>query len=178
MQRIVPGFGVLLLASLMSAPASPARDQTSSAAPQSAAASAREKLAELYAIWGRARVEVDRPTLEELLASDFQLILGGKQSSRAEFLDMVTKPGGLKLLRFDVDILTMQRTGNTWTAVIAEKLEWERTGPAGETSRISDLWVTRDVCSDDGSGTWQFHSSEAIGNENWPPGVKPPVRTW
>src|SRR5262245_23541885 len=128
MQRITACPGILLIVALASAP-SRAREQGSGAAPQSAAAVAREKPAALYAIWGRARVEVDRPTLEELLASDFLLILGGKPSTREEFLDMVTRPGGLKLTRFDVDILTMQRSGNTWTAVIAEKLEWERSEP-------------------------------------------------
>src|SRR5262245_6483271 len=175
MKRPTPCIAIFLLVAFTSAPGAPARDRAAEQA--GAQAQAREELAEMYAIWGRARVDVDRATLEELLAPDFQLILNGKKSTREEFLDLVTRPGGLTLTRFDVDVLTLQRTGSTWTAVIAEKLEWERRGPDGAPATRCDLWVTRDVCSKDGEA-WQFHSSEAIGNENWPPGAKPPVRTW
>ena len=176
MQQTTLRTGLLIIA-LTCTPGTTARDRGAGAEQQAGQAQAREELAEMYAIWGRARVDVDRATLEELLAPDFQLILDGKKSTREEFLDQVTRPGSARLTRFDVDVLTLQRTGSTWTAVIAEKLEWELRAADGEPKRICDLWVTRDVCGKDGEA-WQFHSSEAIGNENWPPGVKPPVAGW
>jgi len=169
MHRTLPRLGIVLLVAVTGAPAQSGREPGS--------ASVRAELAEMYAIWGRARVEVDRPTLEALLGPDFRLLLDGKTSSRTEFLDQVTQTGSVRLTRFDVEILTLKRTGATWTAVIAEKLEWELRDPDGAPRKICDLWVTRDVCSKEGEG-WRFHSSEAIGNENWPPGVTPPVRTW
>jgi hypothetical protein len=175
MKHSMPWTGILLFVVVAGASGSPAEQRAGAA--QDRQAQARKELAEMYAIWGRARVEVDRPTLEALLAPDFQLLLDGKTSTREQFLDMVTRPGGARLLRFDVEILTLRRTGTTWTAVIAEKLEWQLASADGQPKEICDLWVTRDVCSQEGE-EWQFHSSEAIGNENWPPGMKPPVGRW
>src|SRR5262245_16134771 len=150
---------ILLLAAVTSAPGESARAQ-GAVGPKGDLAQARAELAEMYAIWGKARVDVDRATLEELLAPDFRLLLDGKTSTRKEFLDQVTGTGNVRLTRFDVDILTLKRTGATWTAVIAEKLEWEFPGTDGATKKIGDLWVTRDVCAKEGEG-WRFHSSEA-----------------
>jgi len=163
---------VALLVSVAAARARrPAQDALSPAA-------AREELRAMYAVWGRARVDVDRETLEALLAPDFRLVVDGKTSSGAEFLDVVTAATpGVRLARFDVELLTLQPTGKGWTAVIAEKLEWETKGADGKPQRTSNLWVTRDACAKEG-GEWRFHSSEALGVESWAPGVKPPLAAW
>jgi len=132
----------------------------------------------IYAKWGRGRVEYDRSTLDSILTTDFYVLLDGKRLLRAEFLDLVLrKAPDRSLTRFDVDVLTIQRTEDGWTAVIGEKIEVSSSGADGRTERRSSYWVTRDGFRLDGD-KWLISFSEAIGYENWADGVEPPVVGW
>jgi hypothetical protein len=142
-------------------------------------ATAREAILELNRVWGKARVEYDPVTLEKYLADDFYVKIGEDKITRSEFLEQIThkpKSGGLK--RFDVDVLTVQRRGDHWSAVIAEKLEFERQLPDGKITRESSLWVTRDGWKQDDKGNWRVLYSEAVGFEFWREGDRPALRIW
>ena len=142
------------------------------------AEAARAMVVEDYREWGRARVAYDRAAMEKMLAPDLYIQVGEQRISRQEFLDQVSTPRpGAKLVRFDVDVLTVQRKKDGgWLAVIAEKLEVERTGADGNTTKDYSLWVTRDTFKEI-DGHWMFTSSEASGFETWC-GQKPPFADW
>lgn len=139
---------------------------------------AREKIVESNRLWGKARVNYDRAHMEASLSADFYVLIGDRKMTRQEFIDQCSTPQpNAKLVRFDVDVLTVQRKREGgWVAVISEKLEFERTGPDGKTSKVYSLWITRDSYRDEG-GKWLCTSSEASGFENWQ-GKKPPFPNW
>jgi hypothetical protein len=141
-------------------------------------AEARAAINATYAKWGRARVELDRKTLDSILAPDFYVSLYGRTISREKFLnDISQERPGARLTRFDTDILTVRKTEKDWTVVIAEKLEITIPGVDGETGKACSYWVTRDGWRKDGE-KWLVTYSEAIGHENWEPGVTPPIKGW
>jgi hypothetical protein len=163
-----------LLAVSMPAPnqlQEPKRDELTPAA-------ARAAIDAMYKQWGRARVGLDKETLNSILAPDFHVSLYGQEISREKFLsDISQKRSGSRLTRFDTDILTVRKTDKDWTVVISEKIEFTIPGSGDEERKVYSLWVTRDGWRNEG-GKWFVTFSEAIGHENWEPGTKPPIRDW
>jgi hypothetical protein len=141
-------------------------------------ADARAAIRAAYVRWGRARVELDKETLDSILAPDFYVSLYGRKISREEFLSAISRErSDRRLTRFDVEVLTVRKTEQGWTTVIAEKIEVTMVGPDGETQKQCSLWVTRDGFRKDGAN-WLVTFSEAIGHEDWEPGKTPPIRDW
>lgn len=143
------------------------------------AAAARNTIVELNKVWGKARVDQDRATMERMLAPEFAVTIGKQTISRKDFIDQNTaKSNGLALRRFDVDVLTvMPGADGAWVAVIAERLEIESTSSDGKKTTTYSLWVTRDTWRPAG-GSWLAVSSEALGFESWRNGQKPPATVW
>jgi hypothetical protein len=116
--------------------------------------------------------------MDSVLAPEFYVLLNGRKISREQFLSDISRElKGIRLTRFDADILTVQRTEKGWTVVITEKLELVNLGSGGETGKACSFWVTRDGWRKDGD-KWLVTFSEAIGYENWKPGTKPPLENW
>lgn len=142
------------------------------------AAAARAKIVELNRAWGQARLAYDKATMEKMLAPDFYVEIDGKKSSRKEFIDEVsTADPNIKTVRFDVQVLTVRKNGDHWDAVIAEKLEGERTDAQGKKHKGYSLWITRDGWKPEGDH-WVALYSVACGFENWVRGEKPPFKDW
>jgi hypothetical protein len=98
--------------------------------------------------------------------------------SREKFLhDISQDRPGYRLTRFDTEILTVRKTEKDWTVVISEKLEVTVAGSDGQKQKVCSLWVTRDGWRNEGD-KWLVTSSEAIGHENWAPGITPPIKGW
>ena len=139
---------------------------------------ARAAISARYDAWGRARVELDKKTMDSILAPDFYVSLYGQKLTREKFIsDVSTKRPGSRLSRFDTEILTVRENETEWTVVIAEKLEFTILGSDGEATKGYSFWVTRDGWRKDGK-KWLITFSEAIGHENWKPGSKPPIKGW
>jgi len=140
--------------------------------------STRAQIEAMYEEWGRARVHVDRVTIEKILHQEFFVLLDGKELTRAEFIDEVTRDGRKSALsRFDAQVLTLQENDKDWTVVISEKVEYDVIDADGVTRKIYSFWITRDGCRKTGS-QWQVTYSEAIGYETWRSGTKPPFSDW
>jgi hypothetical protein len=138
---------------------------------------ARKIIVDLNAKWGKARVDLDKATMEKMLAPDFYVRIGEQKISRKDFIDQISTPNPSgKLLRFDVQVLTVMRKGDHWDAVIAEKLEGEGKGPDGKQHHSYSLWITRDGWKKVGD-EWVALYSEAVGNQFWRD-QKPPVANW
>ena len=136
---------------------------------------ARQIIAEGNREWGKARVALDKAAFERTLAPDFYVQMPDQKISRQEFLDMISShPKGGRLVRFDASVLTVEPSADGWVAVIQEKLEYERADGKG---KVYAYWITRDYWKKAGD-RWVVTSSEAIGNEAWRDGAKPPFRDW
>ncbi|MEW6742838.1 MAG: hypothetical protein AB1486_08765 [Planctomycetota bacterium] len=145
---------------------------------QTTPAAARGAIGTVYEAWGRARVELDKETLNSILAPEFYVLLDGRQISREKFLgDICQKRVGARLTRFDPNILTVQPTDKGWTVVINEKLEIEILGSGGNRQKAYSFWVTHDGWCQEGD-KWLVTFSEAIGHEEWNPGTTPPMEDW
>jgi hypothetical protein len=140
-------------------------------------AEGRRLLVDLNREWGKARVAFDRATFERMLAPEFYVQLPDRRMARNEFLDEISSPSPrARLTRFDVEVLTVEPVGDSgdeWIAVIEEKLEFVPDGKP----KAYNLWVTRDRWKRIGD-RWMALSSEAIGNELWRNGEKPPTPNW
>lgn len=163
-------YSVALIAELSPVPLVSQRANDPGMTPEEA----RKTIVELNRQWGKARVELDRPQMEKMLAPDFYVQLYDQKMSRKEFLDTITKPAGMT--RFDVEVLTVQWRGDHWSAVITEKLEAEGTGKDGKKHHGYSLWITRDGWKQVGDH-WVALYSEAVGNEGWRD-TTPPVPHW
>jgi hypothetical protein len=134
----------------------------------------RAEITATYARWEKARTSHDRATFEELLAPEFEVVIGAQRLSRAQFIAEIAEPrAGARLVRFDSDVLTLTQERETWVAVIVEKLEFE----LAASERVYSLWVTKDRFREL-DGVWRFVSSEAVGFENWSGGALPPFDDW
>ena len=142
-------------------------------------ATARKAIESLYQSWSKARVAMDRGRLESMLGSEFRVVIGDETLDTAQFLDEVTAGGdGAKLDRFDVRVLSVQRDGDAWVAVIEEKVEFVlKSRDESPPKKTYSLWVTRDGFRQEG-GKWLFTYSEAIGWETWRGGEEPPFEDW
>jgi hypothetical protein len=83
---------------------------------------------------------------------------------------------GLKLTRFESQIMSLSKEGDDWVAVITEKLEAERQGTDGKTMKFYSVWVTKDGWRKTGAD-WKVLFTEAIGTESWRD-TKPPIPGW
>jgi hypothetical protein len=137
-------------------------------------ADARKIISDGNVEWGKARVALDKPTFERMLAPDFYVQLQDRKLTRQEFIDGISSnPPGLKLTRFDASVLTVRpEKDGTWVALIHEKLEFERLGRT-----IYTLWITRDGWKLV-DGRWRILFSEEMGSEWWAGGIKPPFPNW
>ena len=108
------------------------------------AAEARKVIAEGNRRWGKARVEYDKKTYEEMLSPDFYVLIQGRKLTRQEFIDAISvQRPGIKLTRFDATVLTVQQSEGIWVAVIQEKLEMDSSD-----GKVYSLWITRDAWPD------------------------------
>ena len=140
-------------------------------------AQARQKIIDLNKMWGKARVEVDKATFDKTLAPDFYVETDGQKQTRQQFIDEISQTNTqIKMVRFDVDVLTVTKNGDHWDAVIQEKLEGKGKGKDGKEHHLYSLWITRDGWKPTGD-KWQALYSIAIGYENWRD-QKPPVDHW
>ncbi|MDH4271091.1 MAG: nuclear transport factor 2 family protein [Candidatus Aminicenantes bacterium] len=143
--------------------------------PRLSAAEARKVIADGNREWGKARVALDQPTFERMLAPDFYVLVQRRKVSRQDFISNISASApGAKLTRFDATVLTVQPTDYGWVALIHEKLEIERT--EGDREKSYSLWITRDGWKKV-DGRWMIAFSEAIGSEQWR-NVKPPFIDW
>jgi hypothetical protein len=141
------------------------------------AATVRAEINAMYDEWGRARVEHDKAALEAMLAPEAYVLLDGQKISREDFLRGASQVNpGVRLTRFDADVLTVQQADEGWTVVITEKVEYAISAPDGEIQAAYGFWVTRDGCRKQ-EGKWLVTYSEAIGYENWR-GARPPFGDW
>lgn len=140
-------------------------------------AEARRAIEAGNAAWGRARVAVDQAAFERTLAPDFYAQLPGRRLSRSEFIERITRYAYGRVTRFDPIVLTVQREGNAWVAVVLERIEYDRTGSAGSTTRGYMLAVTRDGWLPSGDG-WQVLFTELLGVQTWHEGAPPPLALW
>jgi hypothetical protein len=128
--------------------------------------------------WGDARVGYDRDTFERMLAPAFYVRLPDRRLTRQEFIDLIsTPPTGARLARFDASVLTVQPDGDSWIAIIVERIERVSTVAGGAPTRERILAVTRDGWKWEGD-RWVVLFSELIGEERWPDAVIPPAREW
>jgi hypothetical protein len=143
------------------------------------ASAARDAIVQLNKVWGKARVDYDRNQMEKMLAPDFYVQIGKQRISRKEFIDEnAQRQPTVVLKRFDVQVLTVQPTPEgAWLAVIAERLQAERTAPDGKKIALYSLWITKDTWKQE-KGQWQALSSEAAGFQYWRQGQKPPKSVW
>lgn len=141
------------------------------------AAKARREIIELNKMWGKARVALDKPTFEKTLAPDFYVEIDGQKQTRQEFIDEISQTDKrIKMVRFDVNVLTVTKNGDHWDAVIQEKLEGKGTGKDGKDHHYYSIWITRDGWKP-GADHWTALYSIAVGHENWRDQA-PPVDHW
>ncbi len=139
---------------------------------------ARAAIGEGSKRWSRAREEYDKEAMEALLAPEFYVSLYGKKIDREKFIsDCSTQRPGVRLTRFETEILTVRKSEKDWTVVIAEKVEFTMPGSDGKSTKGYSYWVTRDGWRQEGE-KWLCTYSEAIGHENWRTGGKPPISGW
>ncbi len=175
---VLAAICVSLASSVLLGVVSVAEPQNGGSQDEMSAATARKEIGAMYERWGRARVTFDEETIEAMLDDEFYVLLDDRRISWEEFVKMaLRKMPDRKLIRFDADVLTVQRAEDGWTVVITEKLEVEFTDAEGKTQNAYSFWVTRDGCHKEGE-KWMVTYSEAIGYENWRTGEQPPFKDW
>ena len=86
-------------------------------------------------------------------------------------------PKGVKLTRFDNQVLTVEQDGDTSVGLVLEKLEFERQTENGQTVTEYAMAVTRDGWKKFGND-WKALSSEVVGLERWKNGERPSMKDW
>lgn len=142
-------------------------------APAVSPAEARIGIQAGYAEWVKARVAVDRETIEKMLAPDFYFQLPGRRVARQDFINGALS---LKVTRFDESVLTVDTIGNDWSAVIFAKAEVENKDKDGKTSKGYRVLVSRDGWRKQGDGHWILLSSEVLSQQRWT--ERPPIANW
>lgn len=146
--------------------------------PATASAEARGAIEREEKLWARARVSIDRQRFEQALAPTFYAQLPGRRLTREEFMGQISSyPPGIKLTKFDNKVLTVQQEGDTWVALILEKLEFERQTGNGNNLAEYSMSVTRDGWRKFGN-EWKALFSEVVGVERWKHGEHPPMKDW
>ena len=157
----------------------PARAQAGSPnqAPAVSLAEARTVIEQAEKAWAKARVVIDTNLFEKTLAPDFYAQFPDSRLTRKEFLDLISKyPDGVKLKRFDNQILTVEQHGDISVALVLEKLEIEHQ-IAGKTVSEYLMGVTRDGFKRYGK-EWKAVFSEVVGAQEWNNGQRPPMKDW
>ena len=115
---------------------------TAAAGMQSASAvssaEARKAIQAGYVEWGKARVAMDKNTIERMLAPDLYVQTPNRKLTRQEFIDGIFSSPNT-LTRFDATVLTVEPRGNDWAARLrttvakrARSTSWGLHGMAGE----------------------------------------------
>ncbi|MHC4989630.1 MAG: nuclear transport factor 2 family protein [Planctomycetota bacterium] len=141
------------------------------------AASVRTAIDAGYRTWGDARIAYDKEAMQAMVVPEFYIQLLDQRISGQEFIDTASRPNPrAPLTRFDVEILSVQRSGDDWRLVIAEKVEWTPADAEDRAPGLYSLWITRDGWRRE-NGKWLVTYSEEIGHENWR-GRRPPFEDW
>jgi hypothetical protein len=144
-------------------------------APAVSSAEARKAIEASYVVWDKARVAMDKNTMERMLAPDLYVQTPDRKLTRQEFIDaLFSRP--YTLTRFDVTVLTVEPRGNDWAAVVLEKLEGEIKDKDGKTSKIYVMGVARDGWGKLNDNQWTLLFSEQLGHQRWQ--ESPPIANW
>jgi hypothetical protein len=144
-------------------------------APAVSSAEARKAIQAGYVEWDKARVAMDKNTIERMLAPDLYVQTPDRKLTRQEFIDaLFSRP--YTLIRFDVTVLTVEPRGNDWAAVVLEKLEGEIKDKDGKTSKIYVMGVARDGWGKLNDNQWILLFSEQLGHQRWE--ESPPIANW
>ena len=145
-------------------------------APAISSAEARKAIQAGYAEWDKARVAMDKNTIERLLAPDLYVQTPDRKLTRQEFIDALLK-SSLTLKRFDATVLTVEPRGNDWAVVVLEKLEGEIKDKDGKTSKVYVVGVARDGWGILNDNQWTLLWSEQLGQQRWKD-ESPPIANW
>ena len=145
-------------------------------APAVSSTEARKAIQAGYAEWDKARVAMDKNTIERLLAPDLYVQTPDRKLTRQEFIDALFK-SSVTLKRFDATVLTVEPKGNDWAVVVLEKLEGEIKDKDGKTSNVYVVGVARDGWGILNDNQWTLLWSEQLGQQRWKD-ESPPIANW
>jgi glyoxylase-like metal-dependent hydrolase (beta-lactamase superfamily II) len=140
-------------------------------------AEARKAIEDGNLAWGRARVAIDVEAFDKALSRDFYVKLPDRRLTRQEFIERIIHYPYGRVTRFDPTVLTVEREGDAWVAIIMERLEYDQPGREGKATRGYTLAVTRDGWKRVGAD-WKVLFSELISAETWRDGSRPPMGFW
>jgi ketosteroid isomerase-like protein len=130
-------------------------------APAVSSAEARKAIQAGYVEWDKARVAMDKNTIERMLAPDLYVQTPDRKLTRQEFIDAIfSRP--YALTRFDATVLKVEPRGNGWAALVLEKLEGEIKDNSGKTSKIHVMGVARDGWGKLNDNQWTLLWSEQL----------------
>jgi ketosteroid isomerase-like protein len=145
-------------------------------APAVSPAEARKAIEAGYTEWAKARLAMDKNTIERMLAPDLYVQTTDRKLTRQEFIDGIfNRPYTLK--RFDATVLTVEPRGNDWSVLIFEKVEVETKDKDGKTSKGYRVLVARDGWRKLNDNQWTLLSSEQLGQQRWQDEI-PPLANW
>jgi len=145
-------------------------------APAVSSTEARKAIQAGYVEWDKARVAMDKNTIERLLAPDLYVQTPDRKLTRQEFIDALFK-SSVTLKRFDATVLTVEPKGNDWAVVVLEKLEGEIKDKDGKTSKVYVVGVARDGWGILSDNQWTLLWSEQLGQQRWKD-ESPPIANW
>ena len=145
-------------------------------APAVSSTEARKAIQAGYVEWDKARVAMDKNTIERLLAPDLYVQTPDRKLTRQEFIDALFK-SSVTLKRFDATVLTVEPKGNDWAVVVLEKLEGEIKDKDGKTSNVYVVGVARDGWGILKPNQWTLLWSEQLGQQRWKD-ESPPIANW
>jgi ketosteroid isomerase-like protein len=144
-------------------------------APAVSSAEARQAIQAGYAEWAKARVAMDKNTIESMLAPDLYVQTPDRKLTRQEFIgSLFSRP--YTLIRFDASVLTVEPRGNDWSVLIFEKVEVETKDKDGKTSKGYRALVARDGWRKLNDNQWTLLWSEQLGQQRWQ--ESPPIANW
>jgi len=144
-------------------------------APAVSSAEARKAIQAGYVEWAKARVAMDKNTIERMLAPDLYVQTPDQKLTRQEFIDgLFSRP--YTLTRFDASVLTVEPRGNDWSVLIFEKVEVETKDKDGKTSKGYRALVARGGWRKLNDNQWTLLSSEQLGQQRWQ--ESPPIANW
>jgi len=145
-------------------------------APAVSSTEAQKAIQAGYVEWDKARVAMDKNTIERLLAPDLYVQTPDRKLTRQEFIDALFK-SSVTLKRFDATVLTVEPKGNDWAVVVLEKLEGEIKDKDGKTSKVYVVGVARDGWGILNDNQWTLLWSEQLGQQRWKD-ESPPIANW
>ena len=145
-------------------------------APAVSSTEARKAIQAGYVEWDKARVAMDKNTIERLLAPDLYVQTPDRKLTRQEFIDALFK-SSVTLKRFDATVLTVEPKGNDWAVVVLEKLDGEIKDKDCKTSKVYVVGVARDGWGILNDNQWTLLWSEQLGQQRWKD-ESPPIANW